>query len=76
MNPSGKLPITFPASVNRFAAPGHLLASATRRAIFTVDYTEGFLVGYKWYDAKGITPQFPFGFGLSYTTFSFSNVAL
>ena len=74
VNPSGKLAVTFPASVAdlphpTIAAPSNLNSSET----FPVSYSEGFLVGYKWYDAKGMTPLFPFGFGLSYTTFSFTN---
>jgi beta-glucosidase len=72
VNPSGKLPITFPASVSDLAHPV-IAGSPDATSPFPVDYSEGFLVGYKWYDAKNITPAFPFGFGLSYTTFSFAN---
>ncbi len=75
VNPSGKLPITFPASVNdlpRPVIPGSPYATTP----FETDYSEGLLVGYKWYDSQGYTPEFPFGFGLSYTTFQFSNIAL
>jgi len=75
VNPSGKLPVTFPASVNDLPHPT-IATPPDSSTPFPVDYSEGFLVGYKWYDAKGITPLFPFGFGLSYTTFSFSNVTL
>jgi len=70
VNPSGKLPVTFPASVADLPHP----VNASSDSIFPVQYNEGFLVGYKWYDATNKTPLFPFGFGLSYTTFSFSNV--
>jgi beta-glucosidase len=75
VNPSGKLPITFPASVSQL--PNPVIAQPPDGTTpFPVDYSAGFNVGYKWYDSQGFTPLFPFGFGLSYTTFSFSNAAV
>lgn len=77
VNPSGKLPITFPASVSdlpRPVIPAPIDPSSSTP--FRVDYTEGFNVGYKWYDVNRISPLFPFGFGLSYSNFAFSNVSL
>jgi beta-glucosidase len=73
-NPSGKLPCTFPKSLQD--SPAH--ATGTPRTYpgesGTVHYDEGLLVGYRWFDAKQIEPLFPFGFGLSYTTFSYANL--
>ena len=74
-NPSSKLPITFPAS------DAQLPRSVTPQppdgtTPFTLNYSEGYNVGYKWFDANGLTPLFPFGFGLSYTTFSITNPAV
>jgi len=75
VNPSGKLPITFPASVNDLPRP--VIPGANANSVFPVNYNiEGSNVGYKWYDANNLTPLFPFGFGLSYTTFSFANAGL
>jgi beta-glucosidase len=78
VNPAGKLPLTFPNSVADLPRPVIPIPSPpTSTAPFDVDYTiDGFLVGYRWYDAKGIQPLFPFGFGLSYTTFAISNLRL
>jgi len=76
VNPSGKLPMTFPVSVNDLPRP-IIAAPPDSVTPFPVDYTiDGFNVGYKWYDSQGIVPLFPFGYGLSYTTFSISNPQL
>jgi beta-glucosidase len=71
VNPSGKLPVTFPNSLND--VPAHTVAQWPG-ANNQVQYSEGLNVGYRWYDSQNITPLFPFGFGLSYTSFSFSNL--
>jgi beta-glucosidase len=71
VNPSGKLPVTFPASL------GQVPASTTAQwpgENGQVAYSEGLDVGYRWYDAKNLTPLFPFGYGLSYTSFQFSHL--
>ncbi|MGH9090038.1 MAG: beta-glucosidase family protein [Acidimicrobiales bacterium] len=67
-DPSGHLPVTFPttASSTPVATPSRFPGNAGG-----VDYAEGVDVGYRWYDATGTTPLFPFGYGLSYTTFSY-----
>ncbi|HWG60413.1 MAG TPA: glycoside hydrolase family 3 C-terminal domain-containing protein [Streptosporangiaceae bacterium] len=73
VNPSGKLPVTFPQSL------ADVPASTTAQWPGTngqVQYSEGVNVGYRWYQAKNITPLFPFGYGLSYTTFALSNLAV
>jgi beta-glucosidase len=75
VNPSGKLPITFPASVADLPNPT-IAGTPSTSLVFPVTYSEGYLVGYKWYDSKGMTPLFPFGFGLSYTTFSIENASV
>ena len=64
VNPSGKLPCTFPVKLEDSPVTSESLAAKS------VAYTEGIFVGYRWYDAKNIEPMFPFGHGLSYTTFT------
>jgi beta-glucosidase len=71
VNPAGRLPMTFPASESQ--------APATRWTQYpgdgyTVNFDEGVLVGYRWYDAYSQQPLFPFGFGLSYTTFKYDEL--
>ena len=68
VNPSGKLPVTFPAQV----ADQPAQVSEAQE----VEYKEGIFVGYRYYDAKQIKPLFPFGFGLSYTTFKYENIVV
>jgi beta-glucosidase len=70
-DPGGHLPVTFPASL------GQVPASTTAQFPGNgsqVQYSEGIDVGYRWYGANNVTPMFPFGFGLSYTQFAFSNL--
>jgi beta-glucosidase len=71
VNPSGKLPMTFPADESQ--------GPATRWTEYpgdghTANFSEGVLVGYRWYDAHRQQPLFPFGHGLSYTTFRYDTV--
>jgi len=78
VNPSGKLPITFPASVQDLPRPTIPIPNPpASTSTFNVNYNiEGSNVGYKWFEAKSIPVEFPFGFGLSYTTFLISNLKL
>jgi beta-glucosidase len=80
VDPSAHLPETFPASETAqpistaaqwpgITEPGDSVGPHST-------YSEGLLVGYRWYQAEGVTPLFPFGFGLSYTTFHFSNLTV
>jgi beta-glucosidase len=73
VNPSGKLTCTYPKQL--MDSPAHALDTypGTNGTLF---YKEGLLVGYRWFEAKNIEPEFPFGFGLSYTTFEYSNLKL
>jgi len=66
VNPSGRLPITYGRRLEDSPSFGNYPGSNGK-----VDYAEGILVGYRWFDAKGVAPLFPFGFGLSYTTFHY-----
>ena len=68
--PSGKLPITLPISINQM--PDHALGNYPGRNL-KVNYEEDIFVGYRWFDTKGIEPLYPFGFGLSYTSFNITN---
>ena len=74
--PSGHLPFVWGAEANY---PNVTKTSSTRGIEFlTIEYTynEGLYVGQRYFDMKGYTPDYPFGFGLSYTTFSFSDLSL
>jgi len=77
VNPSGKLPLTFPVQLADLPAntaaqyPGVVVNGAP-----TATYSEGVFVGYRHYDQGNIAPLFPFGFGLSYTNFSFQNLGV
>jgi beta-glucosidase len=70
-NPSGHLTVTFPTSLSQVPASTTAQWPGTNG---TVQYSEGIDVGYRWYNSQNLTPLFPFGYGLSYTTFSFSNL--
>ncbi|MGA3268565.1 MAG: glycoside hydrolase family 3 C-terminal domain-containing protein [Verrucomicrobiota bacterium] len=73
VNPSGKLPVTIPPSASQ--VPTSTLAQWPGVNGHTA-YSEGLQIGYRWYDANNVAPLFPFGFGLSYTTFAYSNLTV
>ena len=70
-NPSGRLAESFPASEKDYAAARYFPMGPS-----TVEYRESLYVGYRYYDSARVTPLFPFGYGLSYTTFAYSDLTL
>jgi len=88
VNPSAKLPMTFPRREADLPHP-HLVTpppgaqgqaavmrTGEAKPTFSVHYDEGLKVGYKWYDSENKPVLFPFGFGLSYTTYAYSNLKI
>ncbi|HTR42093.1 MAG TPA: glycoside hydrolase family 3 C-terminal domain-containing protein, partial [Pseudomonadales bacterium] len=73
VNPSGKLPVTIPPSATQVPTGTPIQWPGING--HTV-YSEELQIGYRWYDANNVTPLFPFGFGLSYTTFGYSNLVV
>jgi beta-glucosidase len=74
VNPSGRLPVTFPASTADLPRPDPPGFGTPEEEPLTVDYNEGADVGYRWYAKQGRTPAYPFGYGLSYTHFNYSDL--
>jgi len=87
VNPSGKLPITIEKKFED--SPGYPympegekyatdwdVDSNLNFPIYDINYKEGVFVGYRWYESKNIEPLYPFGYGLSYTTFGYSDLKL
>ena len=74
VNPSGKLPLTFPKKLSD--SPAHKSERTFPGVEEKVFYDEGIYVGYRYFDKEQIEPLFPFGYGLSYTTFNYENLRL
>jgi beta-glucosidase len=72
-NPSGHLAVTFPMREDQLPRPA---PPYTIQSHADVAYAEGANVGYRWFEAQNLTPLFPFGYGLSYTTFRFSKLVV
>lgn len=86
VNPAGRLPVTFPKKISdiaardiqhpeRYAVSGRISEKNAKHSN-TAYFTEGILNGYRWFDEKGIEPQYPFGYGLSYTKFLYRNLQI
>lgn len=87
INPSGKLPISIERRFEDSPAYPYIPEGEALyvgwdkdfdidRPIHNIEYREGIFMGYRWYDRQGISPLFPFGYGLSYTRFSYSDIRL
>jgi beta-glucosidase len=76
VNPSGRLPMTFPVDLNQTPRPELDGLRATWGTPTTVHYHEGAEVGYRWFAETGLRPRYAFGHGLSYTSFEYSDLEL
>ena len=74
INPSGHLPVSFPVSVADLPRPEAPGLGTPEEEPISVDYSEGADVGYRWFAKQGRAPLYPFGYGLSYTRFSYSDL--
>lgn len=82
VNPSGHLPISFPIAESQLPHPiitgqnplGRTIATVGTPTAYDIIYNEGSKVGYRWFEDQKIEPLFPFGFGLSYTTFAYDGL--
>jgi beta-glucosidase len=74
VNPSGHLPMTFPQSESQLPRPALPGAALPPDSAFDIEYKEGADVGYRWFARTGQKPMFPFGYGLSYTSFALSGL--
>ncbi len=77
VNPSGRLPMTFPADETQLprAKIANESESKDTGGRAEVNYFEGAVIGYKWFDRNGVKPLFPFGYGISYTAFDYAGLA-
>src|SRR5262249_11068042 len=76
VNPSGRLPVTFPAGLDQTPRPELPGMGTPWGTPTTIEYNEGAEVGYRWFAKTGARPMYAFGHGLSYTTFSYSDLAV
>ena len=75
VNPSGKLPYTVGKSLSDYG-PGGQIMYKPNEVIPQVDFDEGLYIDYRYFDKNNIVPRFEFGFGMSYTTFNYSNLKI
>ncbi|HTT05136.1 MAG TPA: glycoside hydrolase family 3 C-terminal domain-containing protein [Steroidobacteraceae bacterium] len=76
VNPSGRLPISFPRAESQLVRPHLPNLGSEPGAPVSIDYSEGAQVGYRWYAAQGTRPLFAFGHGLSYTSFAYDGLSV
>jgi beta-glucosidase len=74
VNPSGRLPVTFARDESQLPRPRLPGSGLKEGEMFSIDYSEGAAVGYKWFDEKRLEPLYPFGHGLSYARFAYSGL--
>src|SRR5512138_915681 len=74
VNPSGRLPVTFPESLSQTPRPELSGLGTPWGSAVTIEYNEGAEIGYRWFAKKGAKPMFAFGHGLSYTSFEYSDL--
>lgn len=74
LSPSGKLPISIEKKWEDNPCHDNYYANRSGKEYKTIEYREGIFVGYRGYDANGVKPLFPFGYGLSYSSFAYSNL--